>query len=493
MANPSADVFKPKHDVFGGQTSLNAANNPDLFKEAYNAAVNSPFWLIKTREVCNDNNGAQLSVWLKDWTRLIPPDSNGNYQAGQVGEWLWKRFIGDGLRNYATLERAQVTALLATGFDLSYLADPNNPNRIYSANDINSSLAPLVLQNEQTLIDLNNPTTAVRREANRRIGMAVSFISMTPFSFAMEGDLAPTIDPAAQELEHKGTIQLVTGKRLTIDGFQVWISSETVVNFDNNTSGVFEVGQDVEFKAQPNTDGSLTAVKISVAAGNTTTPPTNAAPTASANGPYAGQVGTAIAFSNAGSFDPDNDPLTYNWDFGDGTASTLPNPSHSYATAGLFSVSLSVDDGNGGTDIDITSADISAPPPPPTNSNPSAIANGPYAGQVGAAIAISSAGSFDPDNDPLTYNWDFGDGTASTLPNPSHSYATAGLFSVSLSVDDGNGGTDIDITSADISAPPPPPTNSTTRLQLQTAPTRVKWAPQSRLAAPGHSIPTTTR
>ena len=33
---------------------------------------------------------------------------------------------------------------------------------------------------------------------------------------------------------------------------------------------------------------------------------------------------------------------------------------------------------------------------------------------------------------PLTYNWDFGDGTTSTLPNPGHSYAQKGNYTVKL-------------------------------------------------------------
>ena len=43
--------------------------------------------------------------------------------------------------------------------------------------------------------------------------------------------------------------------------------------------------------------------------------------------------------------------LTYLWNFGDGSTSTLQNPIHTYATAGPFYLCLTVDDGNGCTDM----------------------------------------------------------------------------------------------------------------------------------------------
>jgi glucose/arabinose dehydrogenase len=61
------------------------------------------------------------------------------------------------------------------------------------------------------------------------------------------------------------------------------------------------------------------------------------------------------------------------------------------------------------------------------------------------AVNLSSAGSFDPDGNPITYDWDFGDGTAnSTLPNPTHTFSSVGSkgFIVTLTVKDNQGLTD---------------------------------------------------
>lgn len=52
-------------------------------------------------------------------------------------------------------------------------------------------------------------------------------------------------------------------------------------------------------------------------------------------------------------------------------------------------------------------------------------------------VNFSSAGSTDPDGDPLTYQWDLGDGTTSTDPNPTKTYPDKGVFTVRLTVSDG--------------------------------------------------------
>ena len=48
----------------------------------------------------------------------------------------------------------------------------------------------------------------------------------------------------------------------------------------------------------------------------------------------------------------------------------------------------------------------------------------PLTGLPPLSVAFSSEGSFDPEGQPLTYNWTFGDGTTSTDPNPEHVYDT---------------------------------------------------------------------
>ncbi len=87
----------------------------------------------------------------------------------------------------------------------------------------------------------------------------------------------------------------------------------------------------------------------------------------------------------------------------------------------------------------------------PSNNAPVAATSGPFAGAVGAGIAMSSNSSTDSDGTIVSYSWDFGDGTAiSTSPNPNHSYASAGVFTVTLTVTDNDGATNSTTTTATI-------------------------------------------
>ena len=81
------------------------------------------------------------------------------------------------------------------------------------------------------------------------------------------------------------------------------------------------------------------------------------------------------------------------------------------------------------------------------NDVPTAVHDGPYSGTVNVPVAFSASGSSDFDNDDgtpannqtLTYNWDFGDGSSSSVANPvtTHTYSGIGTFPVTLTVYDG--------------------------------------------------------
>jgi len=87
------------------------------------------------------------------------------------------------------------------------------------------------------------------------------------------------------------------------------------------------------------------------------------------------------------------------------------------------------------------------------NTSPQAIiANGPFSSVTGSNIAMSSAGSTDPDGSITSYQWSFGDGATSSSANPTHSFASAGTYTVQLTVTDNEGATDTASTSANVTA-----------------------------------------
>ncbi|MFJ8228884.1 ThuA domain-containing protein [Streptomyces sp. NPDC094448] len=60
-----------------------------------------------------------------------------------------------------------------------------------------------------------------------------------------------------------------------------------------------------------------------------------------------GKAPLKVAFSSAGTTDPDGDALTYSWAFGDGGTSTEPNPTYTYRKNGTYTATLTVKDPTG--------------------------------------------------------------------------------------------------------------------------------------------------
>jgi hypothetical protein len=120
------------------------------------------------------------------------------------------------------------------------------------------------------------------------------------------------------------------------------------------------------------------------------------------------------------------------------------------AQTGPFAVTVLVSDG---TDAVQQAFEVTVTAAQTTNRPPSAHAGGPYQGEAGAQIAFSGNASSDPDGDPLSFSWSFGDGSAAaTGATPSHIYAEAGSFVVTLTVSDGHGGESARSTTAAIGA-----------------------------------------
>jgi PKD repeat protein len=134
--------------------------------------------------------------------------------------------------------------------------------------------------------------------------------------------------------------------------------------------------------------------------------------------PTNGLVPLSVSFTNLSSA-----ATNYTWAFGDGSISTLLNPSHTYTNAGGYTVSLTAV-GLGGTNTFSRTNYIVGTNPPPVFADFSAV---PTNGLVPLSVSFTNLS-----NGATNYTWDLGDGNFSSTLNPSHTYTNAGNYTVSL-------------------------------------------------------------
>lgn len=131
--------------------------------------------------------------------------------------------------------------------------------------------------------------------------------------------------------------------------------------------------------------------------------PANGAPTADPLvDPKTGPAPLYVHFEARAS-DPDGDPLTYRWDFGDGsTVSNSAHTHHSYTAPGNYTATLKVTDGKGGE------LNRSFPISVSNGQAPTVTASGnPLSGDAPLSVTFMASGQ-DPQGDPVTLSWDFG-------------------------------------------------------------------------------------
>jgi len=153
-------------------------------------------------------------------------------------------------------------------------------------------------------------------------------------------------------------------------------------------------------------------------------------PEARPGGPYSAFRNSDVVLDGTGSTDPDGEPLTYQWNFGDGTTGTGATAIHRYASPGAYRVTLVVSDAALRSAPASTVVTVS-------NRPPVAHPGGPYSGYAEAPVTFDGSGSIDLDGDALAYQWSFGDGTTGSGVSPSHAYIAPGTYRVSLVVHDG--------------------------------------------------------
>ncbi len=114
---------------------------------------------------------------------------------------------------------------------------------------------------------------------------------------------------------------------------------------------------------------------------------------------------------------------SYYWDFGDGTSSTLKNPTHKFTTEGDYAVTLTVSNGCGSKSETMYIYVM--------KETADCIAKFTY-DTTGLEVTFNNNSI----GDNLKYIWELGDGTISERKNPVHTYPHAGIFEARLMIQD---------------------------------------------------------
>jgi len=172
----------------------------------------------------------------------------------------------------------------------------------------------------------------------------------------------------------------------------------------------------------------------------------NSAPVADAGPDQAITViGTPITLTGGGSYDPDGDPLIYQWSFTAFPGDTPPTltgadtATPGFTAAAHFDYRLKLVVRDGWADSEPAYVNIKF-----TNVTPVANAGPNQAVVIGDTVNLNGSGSTDANGDPLTYKWDLttkpGDSTlsfSSTALAPSFIPDVPGTYVVQLIVNDG--------------------------------------------------------
>jgi len=197
-----------------------------------------------------------------------------------------------------------------------------------------------------------------------------------------------------------------------------WSFGDGSASTSQNPTHVFSGGGTFKIALKAtNAEGSSTSAKtitVSVA-------PPVAGFTVSTSTPTTVQT---VTFTDAST----NTPTAWAWTFGDGTTSSLQNPTHVYATTGAYTVALTASNAGGSSTFTKTITVTQAPPVAGfsvSTSTPTTI----------QTVTFTDAST----NAPTAWAWTFGDGTTSSLQNPTHVYATAGSYSAILTATNAGG------------------------------------------------------
>ena len=152
-------------------------------------------------------------------------------------------------------------------------------------------------------------------------------------------------------------------------------------------------------------------------------------------------AGAPVRFTSEGTRDPQGLSLDHAWSFGDGATAQGATVTHAFATPGEYTVRLTATNAAGLADVASLSLQVNARGLRPVACVQVSDERGeaPAVREVGTPLVFDASCSTDPDGQPLSFAWDFGDGATSLDARATHAFAAPGLHRVKLKVADATG------------------------------------------------------
>jgi PKD repeat protein len=169
----------------------------------------------------------------------------------------------------------------------------------------------------------------------------------------------------------------------------------------------------------------------------------NYPPVAAPGGPYTAD--NTVTFDASASSDPDNNlPLTYSWNFGDGTTGTGVSPTKTYSVNRSYTATLVVTDAKNLSSTPVSTTVTIANVAPTVNAGPDGTV------EIGSAFTLNATFGDPGGSSDGPWGWTiaWGDGTNTAGSEPtlgtsitrSHTYGQPGQYTVRVTVTDKDGG-----------------------------------------------------
>jgi outer membrane protein OmpA-like peptidoglycan-associated protein len=206
-------------------------------------------------------------------------------------------------------------------------------------------------------------------------------------------------------------------------GFDAAVSSRTSLFLEGRFNTVFDdqATDGIDGSAAGDALNPFPVAGVKVSLHSNPTPPR----VLSLDGPTSVQTGEEVSYAASVNAEEADRPLTYQWDFGDGSTGSGMTASHTFRTPGTYTVRFTArnEAGEASQTLTVTAEE------PPTPAQVVSINANPNPVDEGEPVSFSANVEGDS---PISYDWDFGDGATGSGERPTHTYDEPGTYTVEL-------------------------------------------------------------